>query len=428
MAFVVRFVKGVRNHWKKSTFAAVALTYGINYAKEYIEIQQLMHEYCVKAATYGNEPILPNENPRNVTIILNPNANKRKAAKEFEKYCAPILHLAGICVDIVQTESEGHAKKLMEELKSTDAVVVAGGDGTLSEVVTGLLRIHGVNNVNLPIGVLPLGKSNTIGKSLFPGGEHLTQVRSLADASMAVIERFTRPIDVMKIEIIDDEESQGKAVYAVSAVEWGAYRDAQAKKDKYWYFGPFRNYVTYIFNGYKDSLNWNCQANINYTLPCEGCIHCIKNNQNQVGGTRWYHKFLPYRTRKQATVTRVNDKCQEIHEKEISTLDLSLATTNTLTSLHDLPKLQLNLGPDSIDYLDFVKQGWESENGKSRNMTEVIEAKQIEIKPTVISSDENEKWFSIDKEDFEVKPVRITLLPKAVQMFCKKSNSVNVAM
>lgn len=99
-------------------------------------------------------------------------------------------------------------------------------------------------------GVLPLGKSNTVGKSFFPGGEHLTTVRSLADASMAVIERFTRPIDVMKIEVIDDEESQGKAVYAVAAVEWGAYRDARAKKDKYWYFGPFRNYATYIFNGY----------------------------------------------------------------------------------------------------------------------------------------------------------------------------------
>lgn len=171
-------------------------------------------------------------------------------------------------------------------------------------------------------------------------------------------------------------------------------------------------------------MSWNCQASINYTLPCEGCIHCVKKNQNQASGARWYHRFLPYRTRKHAEVTRINDKCQEMHEKEISTLDLSLATTNTLTNLHDLPKLQLNLGPDSIDYLDFVKQGWDSENGKNRNMAEVIEAKRIEIKPAVVSSDENEKWFSIDKEDFEVKPVRITLLPKAIKMFCKKSNSV----
>lgn len=90
-----------------------------------------------------------------MTVILNRNANKRKATKNFEKYCAPILHLAGVYVEIIQTESEGHAKTLMENLSSTDAVVVAGGDGTLSEVVTGLLRRNDVANSSLvPIGVL----------------------------------------------------------------------------------------------------------------------------------------------------------------------------------------------------------------------------------------------------------------------------------
>lgn len=105
------------------------------------------------------------------------------------------------------------------------------------------------------LGVLPLGRSNTVGKSLFPGGEHLQTVRSLADASLAIIQEVTKPIDVMKIEVIDKteeekEDSPGKPVYAVASIEWGAYRDANAKKDKYWYFGPLRNYATYLFNGY----------------------------------------------------------------------------------------------------------------------------------------------------------------------------------
>lgn len=113
-----------------------------------------MRSYCEEAAKYGHKTILPNENPRTVTVILNPNANKRKATKEFEKYCAPILNVAGICVDVVQTESEGHAKTLVEKLEVTDAIIVAGGDGTVSEVVTGLLRHHGDQNHNLkPIGL-----------------------------------------------------------------------------------------------------------------------------------------------------------------------------------------------------------------------------------------------------------------------------------
>lgn len=112
-----------------------------------------MREYCERAAFYGNQPIPVNVDPKTITVILNPNANKRKAMKQFEKYCAPILNLAGICVDVIQTESEGHAKTLMENLSTTDAIVVAGGDGTLSEVVTGLLRRADINSENLvPIG------------------------------------------------------------------------------------------------------------------------------------------------------------------------------------------------------------------------------------------------------------------------------------
>lgn len=112
-----------------------------------------MRVYCEKAAEYGKRPIPVNEVPKTITIILNPNANKRKSTKNFEKYCTPILNLAGICVEIVHTESEGHARTLVEDLAPTNAIVVAGGDGTLSEVVTGILRKTGESNE----GLLPIG-------------------------------------------------------------------------------------------------------------------------------------------------------------------------------------------------------------------------------------------------------------------------------
>lgn len=40
----------------------------------------------------------------------------------------------------LQTDYEGQAKKLMELLEHTDMLIVAGGDGTMQEVITGLLR------------------------------------------------------------------------------------------------------------------------------------------------------------------------------------------------------------------------------------------------------------------------------------------------
>lgn len=261
-----------------------------------------MKVYCEEALTYGKVAITGNTLPRKITVILNPAANKRSSLEDYEKYCSPILNLAGICVDVVHTESEGHAKKLVQELKNTDALIVAGGDGTLSEVVTGLIRRTGENNSKLiPIGVLPLGKSNTVGSALFPGGAHLGNVKSMAEASMAIVREATKPMDVMKIEIINepdadtiqdgekgDEVQEKKAVYALAGIEWGAYRDASAKKDKYWYYGPLKKYATYIFNGYKDSLNWKCEALVNYSEPCEGCSNCVTHIEEK--NTKWYNR------------------------------------------------------------------------------------------------------------------------------------------
>lgn len=111
-----------------------------------------MREYCKRAAEYGKQPIDFGESPQTVTVILNPNANKRKAVKYYEKYCAPILNQAGMCIDVVQTQSEGHAKELVKKYAESDAIVVAGGDGTLSEVVTGILRNQTHSHINTPLG------------------------------------------------------------------------------------------------------------------------------------------------------------------------------------------------------------------------------------------------------------------------------------
>lgn len=61
---------------------------------------------------------------RHVTVILNPVANKKKSKDDYEKYCAPLFHLAGLKVSLVTTEAEGQAKDLMEIMDNTDCVVV----------------------------------------------------------------------------------------------------------------------------------------------------------------------------------------------------------------------------------------------------------------------------------------------------------------
>lgn len=55
--------------------------------------------------------------------------------KEYEKFCAPLLHLAGISVTLLVTNKDTDAINMTTKIpKNADAVVIAGGDGTVSEV------------------------------------------------------------------------------------------------------------------------------------------------------------------------------------------------------------------------------------------------------------------------------------------------------
>lgn len=74
---------------------------------------------------------------------------------QFEKYCAPILNLGGLCIDIVKTDSEGHARRYVEELDALPhAIVCAGGDGTLSEIVTGETKTKTKKNISKLTSIL----------------------------------------------------------------------------------------------------------------------------------------------------------------------------------------------------------------------------------------------------------------------------------
>ncbi|CAD6997835.1 unnamed protein product, partial [Ceratitis capitata] len=82
---------------------------------------------------------------------------------------------------------------------------VAGGDGTASEVVTGLLRRK---DGKCPIVLLPLGrKSSTAVKYLDIKPENkLDRVKSLTAALMPLLQENFKSESVMKVDFIDDSE------------------------------------------------------------------------------------------------------------------------------------------------------------------------------------------------------------------------------
>lgn len=95
-----------------------------------------------------------------VKVILNPYADRWNAQARRPQLEAA-LQAAGVDYDLVVTAGPGDgitlARTAVEE--GATAVVAAGGDGTINEIVNGVLQASG-DGPTLPFGILPVGTAN----------------------------------------------------------------------------------------------------------------------------------------------------------------------------------------------------------------------------------------------------------------------------
>jgi len=99
------------------------------------------------------------DTPRSLAVILNPTAGNQRAGRA-RAGLLQALEASGTHFEIIPTERPRHATQIAEEVAGEyDAVVAAGGDGTLQEILTGVYR---ANNGGV-LGVVPLGTGNDFG-------------------------------------------------------------------------------------------------------------------------------------------------------------------------------------------------------------------------------------------------------------------------
>ncbi|MBR5430335.1 MAG: diacylglycerol kinase family lipid kinase [Firmicutes bacterium] len=100
-----------------------------------------------------------------ITIIVNPNAGKRSVQKQLELIAGRLL-LSGIArrVDIVHTQARGHATAAAAALQAAecDLIIACGGDGTINEVLNGLMQ----SGSRIPVAILAAGTSNDFATAL----------------------------------------------------------------------------------------------------------------------------------------------------------------------------------------------------------------------------------------------------------------------
>ena len=99
-----------------------------------------------------------------IKVILNPYAN-RWGARTRAGELGEMLAMADQTCDLTITQAPGEAIEVAEAAvrEGYDVVVAAGGDGTINEVINGVLRAT-PDGPTLPFGILPLGSANDFNK------------------------------------------------------------------------------------------------------------------------------------------------------------------------------------------------------------------------------------------------------------------------
>lgn len=126
-----------------------------------------------------------------VHLVANPRAGRGRAGKELEQLTA-ILGSAGVAHAISTTDGSGHAAELAVDAARAGAttVVAVGGDGTVNEVVNGLMALDEINRPAL--GVVAAGSGADFART-FGLPKHI-------GTGLAGVVGETRPVDVGRIE------------------------------------------------------------------------------------------------------------------------------------------------------------------------------------------------------------------------------------
>ncbi len=99
---------------------------------------------------------------RRAAIIVNPTSG-RNFALDKARHAAGLLAETGLVVSLHKTERQGHGRELAEGLcAEADVLVSVGGDGTLNEVINGVLEAR----ASTPIALLPAGTANVVAREL----------------------------------------------------------------------------------------------------------------------------------------------------------------------------------------------------------------------------------------------------------------------
>jgi len=203
---------------------------------------------------------------KKLLFVFNPMAGKSKIKTKLVEIL-DIFVKAGYMPTTYPTQCHNDAKNIiMENASDYDLVVCSGGDGTLNEVVTGMMKCENP----VPIGYIPAGSTNDYAKSL--GIPNLMEEA----AQMAVSGNYFNT----DTGVFNGETFVYVAAFGLFTAV--SYQTSQRKKN-------VLGYAAYVFEGAKDLMSiesYHLKINIDGEVIEDDFIYGMVSNTVSVGGMK----------------------------------------------------------------------------------------------------------------------------------------------
>ena len=173
--------------------------------------------------------------PSKVHLMVNPFSGKKKGEKvalEAKK----LLEGSGIVVEIYRSLHPGHLIQLSANITADDDDVfaVVGGDGSMSEVITGRMR-NSEHSVPPIVSFIPAGTGNS--------HAHDLKINGVEDAVSRIISGRIQELDISRVvltEGLPGKEKDQMTWYSHNLVTWGLGIDSNLVAEKMRFLGPIR--------------------------------------------------------------------------------------------------------------------------------------------------------------------------------------------
>lgn len=162
---------------------------------------------------------------RKFCLVVNPFGGKKQGLAILD-VIQPVFDAASIELEIIKTTHARHAYEVAntQSFSGVEGLIVVGGDGTIHEVVNGMMDRE--DNLTVPLGLVPGGSGNSL----------LTDLGLLdpLKAAEAIVRGQRYSMDVAEVTLSD------QVVYAFNIIGWGLVADVNARAEQLRWMGPVR--------------------------------------------------------------------------------------------------------------------------------------------------------------------------------------------